>query len=150
MDFFFWWFVFDDDGEGLQKCIEPSWLGVNRQQMMQERSGEEAGRLGRRKGRFLLELSITMAASEGWEPGRVNSQVDKPGTTNSDSMLLSLKVREENRPVGLSSPWSIRIQLCLVYCELWREIQILLRIAYLAQKGNLKYDLENFSFEVLR
>lgn len=63
--------------------------------MMQERYGEEAGRLGRRKGRFLLELSITMAANEGREPGHVNSQVDKPRTTNSDSILLSVKGKKK-------------------------------------------------------
>lgn len=62
---------------------------------MQERYGEEAGRLGRRKGRFLLELRIAMAASEGWEPGCVNSQVDKPRTTNSDSILLPVKGKKK-------------------------------------------------------
>ena len=64
--------------------------------MMKENYGEEVGSLGRRKGRFLLELSITMAASEGCEPGCVNSQVDKPGATNSDSsILLSVKGKKK-------------------------------------------------------
>lgn len=48
---------------------------------------EQADNLEKGKGKFLLELRI-VTASESWEAGSVNSQVDKPGATNSEHCCL--------------------------------------------------------------